>query len=182
MRNSASFTGAVARRSLRPLVLGTAVLALATACSSGDTTVQRVSPGVVQSTVSTDAAGTTWSMRARNVDLAIKDAAVHLGASGTTALLEFTVDNQGPVAEHLDLVSVPGIGQATLQGSTGATNALSTDGVVIYSDSSATFGTKAPSITLSTVKGLKAGGTTQVLLEFGVAGLVRLTVPVLGGA
>ena len=168
------------RTSASTVLLGAVVLALATGCSSGSTSVQRVSPGVVQSSVSTDAAGTTWSMRARNVDLTIKNAAVHLGPSGT-ALLEFTVDNKGPVTEHLDLVSVPGIGQATLQGSAGAANALSTAGVLVYSDGSATFGTRAPSITLPSVKGLKAGGTTPVLLEFGVAGLVRLTVPVLAG-
>jgi hypothetical protein len=180
MRTSASPARAVVRRSLHPVLLGAAVLALATGCSSGSTTVQRVAPGVATSTTSTDAAGTSWSMRARNVDLAIKNAAVHLGPSGT-ARLEFTVDNEGPVAEHLDTVSVPGLGQATLQGSAGAANALSTAGVLIYSGGSATFGTAAPSVTLPPSKDLKAGGTTQVLLVFGIAGLVHLTVPVLAG-
>ncbi|MBC3843704.1 hypothetical protein GXW82_36265 [Streptacidiphilus sp. 4-A2] len=92
--------------------------------------------------------------------------------------MDFTVDNEGPVTEHLAVVSVPGIGQAALQGSSGPVNALSTAGIMIDSGSSATFGAAAPSVELPSAKGLKAGGTSPVLLEFGIAGLVHLTVPV----
>lgn len=166
------------RRALCAAAAAAVVAVLAAGCSSG--TVQRVAPGVAKSSESTSADGTSWSMVARNVDLTITDAAVHLGASGT-ARLEFTVDNKGPVTEHLGMVSVPGLGQANLVGSTGPVNALSTAGIMIDSDSSATFGTSAPAVALPSTKGLTAGGTTPVLLEFGLAGLVHLTVPVLAG-
>ncbi len=170
------------RRVLCAAAAAAVVAVLASGCSSGSNggNVQRVSPGVAQSSESTSADGTSWSMRARNVDLTITDAAVHLGAAGT-ARLEFTVDNKGPVTEHLAMVSVPGLGQANLVGSTGPVNALSTAGIMIDSQSSATFGTSAPAVALPSTKGLTAGGTTPVLLEFGIAGLVHLTVPVLAG-
>jgi hypothetical protein len=166
------------QRALLSAALAAAVAGLATGCGSG--TVQRVAPGVVQSSVSTSADGTDWSMRARNVDLTIKDAVVELGPSGQ-ARLDFTVDNEGPVTEHLSVVSVPGMGQATLEGSAGPVNALSTAGIMIDSGSSATFGAGTPSVVLPSGNGLKAGGTSPVLLEFGVAGLVHLTVPVKAG-
>lgn len=166
------------RRALCATAAAAVVAVLAAGCTSP--TVQREAPGVGKSSESTSADGTSWSMVARNVDLTITDAAVHLGASGT-ARLEFSVDNKGPVTEHLAMVSVPGLGQANLVGSTGPVNALSTAGIMIDSESSATFGTSAPAVALPSTKGLTAGGTTPVLLEFGIAGLVHLTVPVLAG-
>ena len=171
------------RRALCAAAAAAVVVVLAAGCSgggSGGGNVQRVAPGVAQSSESTSADGTSWSMRARNVDLTITDAAVHLGAAGT-ARLEFSVDNKGPVTEHLAMVSVPGLGQANLVGSTGPVNALSTAGIMIDSQSSATFGASAPAVALPSAKGLTAGGTTPVLLEFGIAGLVHLNVPVLAG-
>ena len=175
MRSTAGSGRTTVQRALLSAVIASAVAVLATGCGSG--TVQRVAPGTAQSTTSTSADGTDWSTRARNVDLSIKDALVELGPAGT-ARLYFTVDNQGPVTEHLAVVSVPGLGQATLQGSAGPVNALSTAGIMIDSGSSATFGAGAPSVAPPSAKGLRAGGSTPVLLEFGIAGLVHLTVPV----
>ncbi|QMU72945.1 hypothetical protein [Streptacidiphilus sp. P02-A3a] len=175
MRSPVGISRTTVQRALQSAALAAAVAVLATGCGSG--TVQRVAPGVDQSTTSTGADGTDWSTQARNVDLSIKNAVVQLGASGT-ARLYFTVDNAGPVTEHLAVVSVPGLGQATLQGSAGPVNALSTAGIMIDSGSSAVFGAGAPAVVLPSAKGLTPGGTTPVLLEFGIAGLVHLTVPV----
>ena len=178
MRSPAGVGRTTLQRTLQSAALAAAVAVLAAGCGSG--TVQRETPGVAQSSVSTSADGTNWSMRARNVDLSIKDAVVELAPSGT-ARLDFTVDNEGPVTEHLAVVTVPGMGQATLQGSAGPANALSTAGIMIDSGTSATFGTSAPSVVLPSAKGLAPGGTSPVLLDFGIAGLVHLTVPVKAG-
>jgi hypothetical protein len=175
MRSPASTSRTTAQRALLSAALVAAVAALATGCGSG--TVQRVAPGVAHSTTSTSADGTDWSMQARNVDLAITDAVVRLGPAGT-ARLDFTVDNKGPVTEHLAVVTVPSQGQATLQGSAGPVNALSTAGIMIDSGDVAVFGPGAPSVQLPSAKGLAAGGTTPVLLDFGIAGAVHLTVPI----
>ena len=125
----------------------------------------------------TGANGVSLSMKARNVDLEITAATVSLAPSGS-AYLDFTVDNLGPVTEHLALVSVPGSGSGTLTGAAAGNGALSTAGIQIASGGSTVFDAKAPSIVLPPVKGLKAGATLPVLLEFGIAGLVHLDVPV----
>ena len=179
MRSPAGPGRTTVQRALLSAALAAAVAALATGCGSG--TVQRTAPGVDRSTTSTSADGTDWSTQARNVDLSITDALVQLGPSGT-ARLDFTVDNKGPVTEHLAVVTVAGQDQATLQGSTGPVNALSTAGIMIDSDSSVTFGAGAPSVQLPTAKGLTAGATTPVLIDFAIAGAVHLTVPVRAAA
>ncbi|WP_370147645.1 hypothetical protein [Streptacidiphilus sp. EB129] len=166
-------------RGLLPRTACAALLAvtlpvLVAGCSSG-TGVQREAPGEVQSTARTDATGASLSMRARNVDLSITAATVRVDSSGT-ARLEFTVRNAAPEAEHLSTVTVPGGGQATLQGGGSAT--LSTAGVLLAAGGSTTFGSTSPSIVLPPAKGLTVGSTLPVSLFFGVAGLVRLDVPV----
>jgi hypothetical protein len=175
MRSPAGVSRITVQRVLQSAALVAAVAALATGCGSG--TVQREAPGLSRSTTSTSADGTDWSMQARNVDLSITDAVIQLGASGT-ARLDFTVDNKGPVTEHLAVVTVPPQGQATLQGSAGPVNALSTAGIMIDSGDVVSFGAGAPSVQLPSAKGLTAGSTTPVLLDFGIAGAVHLTVPV----
>ncbi|MEY9962126.1 hypothetical protein ABIA33_000147 [Streptacidiphilus sp. MAP12-16] len=165
-------------RVARPAVLAAVLLALATGCSAGGSAgVQRAAPGAAQTTMRTGADGVSLSMKARNVDLEITGATVRFDPSGT-ARLDLTVHNQGPVTEHLALVSLPGGGQATLQGGTAPSGSLSTAGVRLDAGSSTAFGAKAPSIVLPPVKDLRAGGTLRVMLMFGIAGLVDLDVPV----
>jgi len=179
MRSPAGLGRTTVQRALQSVALVAAVAALATGCGAG--TIQRTAPGIDHSTTTTSADGTDWSTEARNVDLAITDAVVQLGPSGT-ARLDFTVDNKGPVTEHLAVVTVAGQNQATLQGSAGPINALSTAGIMIDSDSSVTFGAGSPSVQLPTAKGLTAGGTTPVLIDFAIAGAVHLTVPIKAAA
>jgi hypothetical protein len=110
------------------------------------------------------------------VDLRIDKAAVHLGAAGG-AQLEMGVTNSGPVTEHLAVAAVQGK-VATLEGATA--NAKSIAGVLIASGSTASFGApNGPKVLLTNGAALKAGGTVPVMLQFGIAGMVTIDVPVL---
>jgi hypothetical protein len=156
-----------------PVLALSAALALS-GCSSN--AVQRELPGAARSSSSTGADGTDLTLQGRNVDLRITKAAVHLGAPGG-AQLEMSVDNAGPVTEHLAVALVSGT-PADLKGAP-ATNPLSTAGVLVASGSTASFGApNGPQIVLANGAALKSGGTVAVMLQFGVAGMVRLDVPV----
>lgn len=155
-----------------PVLALSAALALSGCSTSG---VQRELPGTAQSSSSVGPDGTDYSVTGRNVDLRITKAAVHLGATGG-AQLEMGVTNAGPVTEHLALAAVQGK-VATLDGT--ANNAKSTAGVLIASGSTAAFGAaNGPKIVLTNGAALKSGGTVAVMLQFGIAGMVRIDVPV----
>ncbi|RAG87103.1 hypothetical protein DN069_03035 [Streptacidiphilus pinicola] len=156
-----------------PVLALSAALALS-GCSSGG--VQRELPGTAQSSSSVGPEGTDFSVQGRNVDLRITQAAVRLGTTGG-AQLQMGVDNAGPVTEHLALAAVEGK-VATLDGT--ANNAKSTAGVLIASGTTASFGAAdGPKIVLTNGAALKVGGTVPVMLQFGIAGMVRIDVPVL---
>ncbi|WP_042390498.1 hypothetical protein [Streptacidiphilus melanogenes] len=156
-----------------PVLALSAALALS-GCASGG--VQRELPGTAHSSVSVGADGTDYAVQGRNVDLKITKAAVHLGAAGG-AQLQMGVTNSGPVTEHLALVAVQGQ-VATLDGT--ANNAKSVAGVLIASGSTASFGAaNGPKVVLTNGAALKPGGTVAVMLQFGIAGMVRIDVPVL---
>jgi len=155
---------------------------LAGGCSAGsDAGVQRTLPGAVQTTLSSSADGVSLSMKARNVDLEIGAASVRLEPSGT-AYVDLTVRNQGPVTEHLALVSEADGGQAVLKGGTAPSGSLTTAGVAMGSGSTVGFGapsgTKEPSIALPADASRKVGGTESVMVVFAIAGLVHLDLPV----
>lgn len=166
-------------------VLAGAVALLGAGCSAGsDAGVQRAAPGAVQTTLRSSADGVELSMKARNVDLDISGAAVVLDPSGT-AYVRMTVRNLGPAAEHLGMVSFDDGSQATLKGDTAPVGSLSTAGVRLESGVATAFGApssaKQPSIALPAGTAVKAGGTEPVMLMFGIAGLVRLDLPVRTG-
>jgi hypothetical protein len=111
------------------------------------------------------------------VDLKISKAAVHLGAAAG-AQLEMSVTNAGPVTEHLAVALMDGH-PATLTGAA-TMNPLSTAGVVIPAGATGAFGVPhGPAIVLTNGTALKAGGTATVMLQFGIAGLIKLDVPIL---
>jgi hypothetical protein len=156
-----------------PVLALSAALALSGCAGSG---VQRELPGTAQSSASVGADGTDFSVQGRNVDLKIAKAAIHLGTAGG-AQLEMGVTNSGPVTEHLALVAVQGK-VATLAGT--ASDAKSVAGVLIASGSTASFGAaNGPKVVLTNGAALKSGGTVPVMLQFGIAGMVRIDVPVL---
>ena len=155
---------------------------LATGCSAGsDAGVQRTLPGAAQTTLSSSADGVSLSMKARNVDLRISGASVRVDPSGA-AYVVLTVNNRGPVTEHLALVSLAGGAQAVLKGGKTLSGSLTTAGVLLGSGSSVGFGapsgSKDPSILLPADTSRKVGGTESVMVEFAIAGLVHLDLPV----
>jgi hypothetical protein len=169
-------------RAAAVVLLAAALPLLATGCSAGsDAGVQRTLPGAAQTTLSSSADGVSLSMKARNVDLEISAASVRLEPSGA-AYLDFTVSNQGPATEHLALVSVASGGQATLKGGSSLSGSLTTAGVLLGSGSTVGFGAPSgaqePSILLPADASRKAGGTESVMVEFAIAGLVHLDLPV----
>lgn len=115
-----------------------------------------------------------------HVDLSIKDAVVHRLASGG-ARLDMTVHNGSGVPEHLGDVIVPGGGRGTLHGGSGADGSKSTAGILLTRGSSTVFSSRPPSVTLPSVHGMLPGHVLPVTFQFGVAGMVRLRVPVSGG-
>ena len=161
---------------------------LAGCSADGSDGVQRTAPGSVQTTLSSGPDGVSYSVEARNVDLALTGATLRLDPASGKASLQFTVDNKGPVTEHLGLVTVDG-GQAQLNGGPAAEALLSTAGIRLDSGTSTAFGAptdvKDPSIVLPSsaaaavaAAGRKTGGTVPVTLMFGIAGTVHLDVPV----
>ena len=161
---------------------------LAGCSANGSDGVQRAAPGSAQTSLSSGPDGVSYSVQARNVDLALTGATLRLDPASGKASLQFTLDNKGPVTEHLGLVTVDG-GQAQLNGGPAAEGLLSTAGIRLDSGTSTAFGAptdvKDPSIVLPSsadaavrAAGQKAGGTVPVMLMFGIAGTVQLNVPV----
>lgn len=181
-RETAAARPVGALRAATAVVLLAALALVGTGCSAGsDAGVQRAAPGVEQTTLRSSADGVSLSMKARNVDLEISGATVRVDPSGT-AYVQMNVRNLGPVAEHLGLVSLADGSQATLKGDTAPAGSLSTAGVRLESGATTAFGAPSsaaqPSITLPGGTAVKAGATEPVMLMFGIAGLVRLDLPV----
>lgn len=159
------------------LVAVGAALTLSACGNGGDAGVQREVPGAAQSSVSTGPDGTDLHLHGRNVDLTITGAVVKVSASGN-ASLDFTVKNNGPVNEHLAVATIGGT-QATLTAGRSSDAALSTAGILLGSEQTETYGADdGPSALTPTPATVKVGATTTVMLQFGVAGMVQLHVPV----
>jgi hypothetical protein len=119
---------------------------------------------------------------ANGVDLRLSGATAHLDSTGSGDL-SMTVENSGSVAEHLDMVGTSDGGRGTLTGGSGTgSGAMATSGIQILPGGKAGFGAgRGPRIHLTRVHGVTAHGTLPIVLEFGVAGLVRLQARVSHG-
>lgn len=159
-------------RAGRALIATAAVAALATACSQGSDDSARPGP----STPTPSGAPGRVTVQAPGVDLTITDAVVHVPASGA-ATLTMTVHHGDGVPEHLAMVATPGGGRGTLTGAPKGTEGMMTSaGVLLPADSTVTFGRgKGPSVTLDQAPDATTAHTLPLLLEFGVARLVRLS-------
>jgi len=157
-------------RAGRALIATAAVAALATACSSGSGGSAHPSGPAPH-----DAPGRV-TVRAPGVDLTITDAVVHVLPSGA-GTLTMTVHHGDGVPEHLAMVATPGGGRGTLTGAPKGTDGMMTSaGVLLPADSTVTFGRgKGPGIALEKVPDGTSAHTLPLLLEFGVARLVRLS-------
>ncbi|MFD1659500.1 hypothetical protein ACFSL4_15130 [Streptomyces caeni] len=110
-----------------------------------------------------------------DVDLTITDAVAHLDRAGDGSL-SMSVRNEDGVPEHLGMVATPDGGRGVLAGGRSAegNGSLSTAGILLLSGTTVTFGGSGPRVLLHHVRGVTAGHTLPVALQFGVAGLVRL--------
>lgn len=162
-------------RAGRVLIATAAVAALATACSPGSDGSGRPVPS---GSAPSGAPGRV-SVRAPGVDLTITDAVVHVLPSGA-GTLTMTVHHGDGVPEHLAMVAAPGGGRGTLTGAPkGSDGMLTTAGILLPADSTVTFGrAKGPAVTLEKVPDAASAHTLPLLLEFGVARLVRLSAVV----
>ncbi|MCF3961862.1 hypothetical protein [Streptomyces fuscigenes] len=114
--------------------------------------------------------------------VSVTDAVAHLDASGD-GTLTMTVKNSGTVADHLDMVGAPGGARGTLTGGRDpkADGAMNTAGILVQADGGTTFGAKdGPTVALHHVTGVSGRHTLPLILQFGVAGLVRLQARVTG--
>lgn len=118
-------------------------------------------------------------MRGPGVDLVIRDAVIRPHASGGDAELDMTVRNASGVPEHLGAVMVTSGGAGTLSGGKRANGSLSSAGILIEPGSAVVFGGHGDPAVLLPVPGHRvADAPVPVIFQFGVAGLVRLRVPV----
>lgn len=164
------------RRTARPLrtaVAAFALTALAAACTHGAAKAPAprdtgpATPGQVHVT-------------APDVDLSITHAVAHLDASGS-GTVTMTVRNGSGVPEHLDMVATPDGGRGRLTGAGKGNGSLTGAGILFQPGSTVTFGAPGPTIRLTAVHGVAAAHTLPLMLQFGVARLVRLTAVVADG-
>ncbi|MER5641702.1 hypothetical protein ABT095_32785 [Kitasatospora sp. NPDC002227] len=151
-----------ARRTTTLLLAAAALALLTTGCSS-----DAAAPAAAAGGSSTPGA------------LSVQGPRSHLELSGARLAggeLKLTVRNEGKVPEHLSVVSTEQDGRATLTGSQGPDNALTSAGVLIKPGESAVFGGQGP-----TIKFPKPGAAhptdVDTILIFSVSGLVHLTTP-----
>ncbi|MFF7074565.1 hypothetical protein [Streptomyces pseudovenezuelae] len=117
--------------------------------------------------------------QARGVDLTVTHAVAHLDRSDD-GTLTMTVRNDDGVPEHLGMVATPDRGRGTLVGGKSAqgNGMLDTAGILLLDGSSVTFDGDGPRVLLHHVHGVTAQHTLPVVLQFGVAGLVRVRAQV----
>ncbi|MFI9082353.1 hypothetical protein ACIGW8_39190 [Streptomyces sioyaensis] len=113
------------------------------------------------------------------MNLTVMHAVVHLDAAGH-GTLTMGVRNDDGVTEHLGMVATPDNGRGTLVGGKSAEGdgSLSTAGILLQTGTTVTFDGNGPRVLLGHVRGITARHTLPVALQFGVAGLIRLQVPV----
>ncbi|WP_269858223.1 hypothetical protein [Streptomyces sp. RPT161] len=163
----------VSSRTASAAVATAALLALATACSGGQT--QPSGPVTPSDTATTPG---ELNIQVPGTNLAVHNAVAHIGPSGT-GQLTMTIRNGGSVAEHLAMVATPNGGRATLQGNSTGNGSLSTSGILLNPGTTVTFGGQGgPSVQLPKVNGATANGTLPLTLQFGVAGLVHMSARV----
>ncbi|WP_051839492.1 hypothetical protein [Streptomyces sp. NRRL F-5126] len=122
--------------------------------------------------------GTPGEVKASNNSsvVTVTGAVAHLDASGD-GTLSMTVRNSGTVTDHLDMVGAPGGARGKLTGAKGTkgNGALNTAGIQILPNGSTTFGSSGgPTVAFHHVKGVTSRHTLPIILQFGVAGLVRM--------
>jgi hypothetical protein len=121
------------------------------------------------------------TVKLADMNLRITDAVARLDASGNGEL-SMRIANGGGVPEHVDMIGLPDSARAGLTGGSVTDGPLTSAGVLIPAGGSVVFGSHGgPRATLRGVHGVTAQHTVPVIIEFGVAGLVRLQAKVTSG-
>lgn len=115
------------------------------------------------------------SVRVDSGDLTITSAVAHLDRSGDGSLT-MSVRNDDGAPEHLGMVATPDGGRGVLVGGKTAegNGSLSPAGIQLSNGTTVTFGGSGPHILLRHVQGVTTQHILPLVLQFGVAGLVRL--------
>ncbi|MFF9408073.1 hypothetical protein ACF1B0_21490 [Streptomyces anandii] len=109
------------------------------------------------------------------VDLTVTDAVAHLDRSGDGSL-SMRVKSDDDAPEHLGMVATTEGGRGVLVGAKSAegSGSLTTAGILVLSGTTVTFGGSGPRILLHHVHGVTAEHTLPLILQFGLAGMVRV--------
>jgi hypothetical protein len=121
------------------------------------------------------------SVEVPGISLRITGATVRLDAAGDGSLaMRVAVGSGAP--DHLGMIATYDGGRAVLKGGRGADGAMTSAGILVQPDSTVDFGAKdGPAAQLHGVRGAVTGHTLPLVLEFGVAGVVRLEARVTDG-
>ena len=116
------------------------------------------------------------------INLTVTDAVAHLDAAGN-GTLTMTVHNDDGVPEHLAMVGTPDAGRGTLVAGKGdGDGSLSNAGILLTAGSTVAFGAGGkgggPSVRLTAVHGVTSAHTLPLVMEFGVARLIRVSARV----
>ncbi|MEU9154954.1 hypothetical protein AB0D59_31455 [Streptomyces sp. NPDC048417] len=160
----------------RTLLVASLYVALAIATTGcADNSSAHTADAASPSTGGTAAPGSVHVVVAGEVDLTVTGAVARLDRFGDGSLA-MTVRNDDGVPEHLGMVATPDGRRGELVGGKSAEGdgSLSTAGILVTSGTSVTFGaTDGPRVLLHHVRGISARHTLPVVLQFGVAGLIR---------
>ncbi|WP_405529861.1 hypothetical protein OG426_48085 [Streptomyces canus] len=157
-------------RTAIPVVTSTVLVSLTAGCTHG----RAPATPFPHRTGTTSSPGEAVA-RARGIDLTVTHAVAHLDRAGD-GTLTMTVRNDDGVPEHLGMVATPDSGRGTLVGGKSAkgNGMLDTAGILLLDGTGVTFGGDGPRVLLRHARGVTARHTLPVVLQFGVAGLVRI--------
>jgi copper(I)-binding protein len=118
---------------------------------------------------------------APGVDLTITQAVAHLDPAGS-GTLTMTVHNGSNIPEHLGMVATPKGDRGVLAGSSKNTGngSMTSAGILLQPGSTVTFGGSGPTVRLTQVHGVTTAHALPLMLQFGVARLIRLSAVVSG--
>lgn len=164
------------------LVRGAAVVAvlalLTTACDSERTTPP---PSHIDQNAGVGTVPGQVTVKLADMNLRVTGAVARLDSAGN-GTLTMRIANDGGVPEHVDMVELPDGSRAALSGGRGVNGSMSTAGVLVQTGTSVTFGSRGgPAATLRAVHGVTGRHTLPLIIQFGVAGLVRLQAKVVSG-
>ena len=162
------------------LIIVAALLALLSGCGTSRSAAPAASSAAAAPTVSAPgpdparSPGRATVHEQGGVDLRITGATARLTDAGN-GTVTMRVANAEGVPEHLDMVATPDGGRAALAGGRATDGSMTGAGILIQPGTTVAFGSPSgPTATLHRARGVTSGHLLPLILEFGVAGLVRV--------